>query len=291
MQHAWIAAALVLATGCVPRTGRLESNRYQHEEHPYAVFYGEDGSPSAPLGGAWQVENFTLSQGKYLPKNAPEFMVERGYDLTGDGQPEARERVPFYDLLLTQARGEDRMWVRTVPLSSAEADSDLRMLAERYVSAASHAANVAAPFGTELASPSTSVSATPNVLHMQPCALSKRDALRVDFELTTGAPTQTFRGSVVLVRTGYGHRVAHAGIYKDFPVLMLVGLSTRPERAAVVEPDFERLLKQTVLGELGRGLSMRGSHTCGLAGPTSGGEGELSDATEAPSANEEAALD
>lgn len=290
MQHAWIAAALVLATGCVPKTGRLESNRYQHEEHPYAVFYGEEGTPNAPLGGTWQVENFTLAQGKYLPKNAPELMVERGYDLTGDGQPEARERVPFYDLLLAQTRSDDRMWVRTVPLSGAEADADLRMLAERYVSAASHAAKVAAPFGTELTSHSASASATHNVLHMQPCALSKRDALRVDFELTT-SPSDTRRGSVVLVRTGYGHRVAHAGAYKDFPVLMLVGLSTRPERAAVLEPDFERLLKQTVLGEIGRGLSMHGSHTCGLTEPTSGGEGELSGATEAASANEEAALD
>ena len=62
---------------------------------------------------------------------------------------------------------------------------------------------------------------------------------------------------------------------------------------ATLEPDFERLLKQTVLGDVGQGLSMKGETTCTLSGAsaTSGGEatpeaGELNEAAQVPLAPE-----
>ena len=84
------------------------------------------------------------------------------------------------------------------------------------------------------------------------------------------------RGSVVFVRTGYGHRVENGTgrDYADYPVLMAIGISAKPQDFAALEGDFERLLKQTVLGDVGQGLSMNGETTCTLAQAqaTSGGE-------------------
>jgi hypothetical protein len=39
-----------------------------------------------------------------------------------------------------------------------------------------------------------------------------------------------------------------------------------PQDFQALEPHFERLLKQTVLGDQFQGLSMNGEHTCGLSG-------------------------
>jgi hypothetical protein len=62
---------------------------------------------------------------------------------------------------------------------------------------------------------------------------------------------------------------------------MLIGMTTLPHDFDGLEPDFERLLKQTVLGDQFQGLSMNGEHTCGLTEQTSGGE-ELPAAPAAP---------
>lgn len=286
----------LVASGCMPKTGRLEINRFQHEEFPYAVFYAPEGSPVRPLGGEWQVDNFWVQPGPngYLPKDGAEYISERRYDTDGNGEPETIAREPFYDLLLDHTQKDASLFVRTVPMAAKDKDKDLAVFAERYVEAVAGAGSIAVRFGAEGPVGSIERRYASRVLHSQTCTVSKREAYRVDFEvanvdqLQLSDRTRWKRGSVVLVRTGYGHRVrpaAGAG-HADYPVLMLIGLAASPQDFASLEGDFERLLKQTVLGEVGKGLSMNGETTCALsktdANDTSGGEA----APEAPELNE-----
>lgn len=285
----------------MPKAGRLEINRFQHDEYPYAVFYTPEGDPLRPLGGSWQVDNFSVEAGtnRYVPKQGPEYASERSYDVDGNGTPEVVKREVFYDLLLDHAQKDATMWVRTVPVSAKDRDKDLKTLGERYVDSVARSGNVAVPFGAESPVGPSGKRFVSQTLHAEGCTVSKREAHRVDFEIADVdqaniAQAHWKRASVVLVRTGYGHRVENGnGGHTDYPVLMALGLSAKPEDFAALEGDFERLLKQTVLGDVGQGLSMNGETTCSLSREpaTSGGEAapegaELNEAAQVPLAPE-----
>jgi hypothetical protein len=285
------AATLALLSGCAHRVGRLEINRFQHEEFPYAVFYVPDGEPTAPLGGQWRVDNFTLpaNSHRYVAKRGPEYEIERRYDVDGDGKPEGLEREPFYDLLLLHTQKDASMWVRSVPVSSAEKDKELAVFAERYVESVAGTGVVAVRFGSEGAVGSVGRRFASRVLHSESCTLSKREAYRVDFEVANVDQLQLSdqarwqRAAVVFVRTGYSHRVQNVrGVSTRFPVVMALGLSAKPQDFAALEPDFEKLLKQTVLGDEGKGLSMNGETTCNLSSPAEGSGAEAAPPEEAP---------
>ena len=40
-----VAGLGLAAAACMPKAGRLEINRFQHDEYPYAVFYTPEGDP------------------------------------------------------------------------------------------------------------------------------------------------------------------------------------------------------------------------------------------------------
>jgi hypothetical protein len=115
------------------------------------------------------------------------------------------------------------------------------------------------------------------------CELSKRAALRIDFELENPGASRTLDEpewravSVVLVQTGYFAR-------RQYPVIMLVGRESAKADDPVLARDFDRMLGLLALGDVGQGLTMKGGTTCGseqIAAPapaatspesTSGGE-------------------
>jgi hypothetical protein len=283
------------ASACVPKAGRLEINRYQSEEYPYAVFYVPDGDPVKPLGGDWRVDNFAYEAGnRYTPKQGPDYVVERRYDISGDGVPDVAKLEPFYDLLLEHGQKDASMWIRTVPVPAKDKDKELAALAERYVESVSGNGMVAVRFGAEEPAGSVGKSFASRVLHTQSCTVSKRDAYRIDFEVASVGQAQLSdqarwqRGAVAFVRTGYGHRVTNGSGHADYPAMMAIGISARPEDFAALEPDFERLLTQTVLGEVGKGLSMKGETTCQLSAATPSSGGETAPATEAEELNDAA---
>jgi hypothetical protein len=255
-----LAALLLLLTGgCIRSTGRLDQNRFQHRDYPYAVFYTETyGRADAPLGPDWKVENFRFPDKRHAyPKADVGYTTLRGYDTNRDGQRDLTREEPFYDLLLAHARPSGALWLRTVPLSRADEQLDAAELAQRYVAAAEEQGRVAAAFGIEL-------EALPGRSQLgagKACELSKRPAYRVDFTLpavTSGersAHRPARAGSVVVVETPY--RSQH-----DQRVVLIAGFSSSPEHTAELEPGFDKLLSRTVLGELHAGLSMKGGHTC-----------------------------
>ncbi|MFT3922003.1 MAG: hypothetical protein QM778_05675 [Myxococcales bacterium] len=156
------------------------------------------------------------------------------------------------------------------------------MFAERYVDSVAGSGSVVVRFGAEGALGGIERRFASRVLQSSPCTVSKHEAYRVDFEVANVDQLQLSdqarwqRGAVVFVRTKYQHLAGTTmqNTKTFYPVVMAIGMSARPQDFAGLEEDFERLLKQTVLGEVGRGLSMNGETTCALAAqpPVSGGE-------------------
>ncbi len=266
---------LFLTAACIPANGRLETNRFQHSRYPYAVFYANGGAAMTPLGAHWRVDNFSLEPSragnKYGPKQGSPYWVMRSYDLNDDGEFDTKQREEFYDLLLEHNEKDAELWVRTVPMSSHDKDKDLSVLAERYVEAVAGAGSVVVQFGNEGQVGSIERRFASRVLGTRACTHSGRVAHRVDFEVANVDQLQLsdsarwVRGSLVLVRTGYGERLTPSQNKQGvtFPVLMLIGVSARPSDYEMVASDFDLLLQKTVLGDVGKGLAMHGETTCG----------------------------
>ena len=256
----FLLAIALCSAACVASSGRLESNRFQHADYPYALFYSPYGKRETPLGPHYRLENYRSPDGSHLhPRSGTGFSITRSYP---DTSPPLAQREPFYDLLLSRDQPKAAFWVRSVPLQVAQGALALDALADRYLLNVANSGRVAVTMGLE-GDPHAARQYQVRTLHKRGCELSKREALRIDFEVEDaasppGAPVWK-RGSVVLVRSGYVAR-------DKFPVLLLAGRSSAPEDAEALEPDFDRMLTQLVLGDKGQGLSMKGGHSCGLSG-------------------------
>lgn len=252
------------SAACVTSSGRLESNRFQHADYPYALFYAPYGRPEAPLGPYYRLENYRTPDGRHMhPRSGTGYSITRTYS---DTVPPLQQREPFYDLLLSRDQPKAAFWLRSVPLAPEQGSLPLDQLADRYLANVANTGRVAVTIGVE----GDARSARPAQLRgasKRACELSKREALRLDFEVDAagqaGQAGQAARapdwkqGSVVLVRSGYLAR-------GKYPVLLLAGRSSAPADAAALEPDFDRMLSLLVLGDEGQGLSMKGGHSCGL---------------------------
>ena len=276
MQRHWFVGSMaLLAAACMPQAGRLESNRFQHERYPYAVFYPKGASRSAPFGAAWRVENLNAASSRTGTKHGDAYTLNRVYDLNDDGRGDFERLEPRYDLLLENTTQDAAMWLATVPLAQKESDTQLPELAARYVRAMAASGELVPEFGPESTVPPAQSSAVLRIDGQKPCSLSKREALRVDASFDQqGAQRAT---TLTFVRTGYTDRVYDGASGSGrYPVLMVVGIMAHSDKRRALEPDYESLLDHTVLGDKGLGLSLNGEHTCSAdsapAAASSGGE-------------------
>lgn len=254
---AGLACALLLSA-CATGPGRLEANRFQHDTYPYSLFYTEGGRSEYPLGPHYTVENFYSPDGKHRhARLGGEFTIDRGYR---DESPAVVGSESFYDLLLSREDPKARFWIRSVPLAAAEQGTALAALGQRYLEIVAKTGRAAAPFGLEREAEPSPVQLR-NV-HTNTCELSKRAALRVDFELENPGAKRTLDEpewravSVVLVQTGYFAR-------RQYPVVMLVGRESAKADDPTLTRDFDRMLGLLALGDVGQGLTMKGGTTCG----------------------------
>src|SRR5687767_11470762 len=117
MQRSFLPGVLaLLALACVPKSGRIESNRFQHQRYPYAVFFDEPVDPAAPFGKAWRVDNLTESTRESALKGGDAYTLNRVYDLNEDGRGDFERLEQRYDLLLEHTVGNAAMWITTFPL-------------------------------------------------------------------------------------------------------------------------------------------------------------------------------
>ena len=289
-----LAGFVCALAACATSPGRLESNRFQHDEYPYSLFYGDGGRAEFPLGPHYTVENFYSPDGRHRhPRLGGEFTIDRYYR---EESPAVVGSESFYDLLLTRDQPRARFWLRSVPMVKADQGVNLPSLAQRYLDTVAKTGRAAAPFGIE-----REAAAAPAQLRnvrTSACELSKRQAVRVDFELQNPGAARTLDEpdwrsvSVILVQTGYFAR-------RQYPVVLLVGRESGPADDPVLTRDFDRMLGQLALGDVGQGLTMKGGTTCGsseiaaaaaasAAPPADGSGGERTPELEVPIIQEDA---
>jgi hypothetical protein len=260
----------VLAFACVPKTGRLESNRFQHERYPYAVFFPEPVDPAAPFGKSWRIDNLTESTREPAVKSGAAYTLNRVYDLNQDGRGDFERLEQRYDLLLEHTSDNAAMWVATFPLAERAVPgpdgetSALAVLAGRYAKAMATQGELAPEFGPE-SSEAPAAGAQASVERIRACSLSEREAVRADVAFAKQGEQRS--ASIVLVRTGYTDKVTDGVGAGRYPVFMILGVLARTEQRAALEGEFQRLLDHTVLGDQGMGLSMHGVNTCGSQAP------------------------
>jgi hypothetical protein len=272
MQRSFLPGMLALLAGaCVSKSGRIESNRFQHQRYPYAVFFDEPVDPAAPFGKLWRVDNLTESTRETTLKGGDDYTFNRVYDLDADGRGDFERLEQRYDLLLEHASDNAAMWITTFPLAeralpAASGDtSQLATLATRYAAAMAAQGELSPAFGPD-SSEAPAGSAQASIERTRACSLSEREALRADLGFASGGEQRS--ASIVVVRTGYQETVTDGVSSADrYPVFMIVGVMARPEQRPALEGEYQRLLDHTVLGDKHMGLSMHGVNTCGSQAP------------------------
>lgn len=268
MRRSYLACVLLMsALACVPKNGRLEANRFQHERYPYAVFYSDPDRPSAPFGASWRIDNLTArGRRRGSGKSGDAYNVNRIYDLDGNGRGDFQRLEQRYDLLLEHTGVNAAIWIATFPLADRHANIALDALAKEYVRAMAAQGELAPSFGPENITADASSTATEELTNARACQVSKREALRVDASFAKGDEKRA--ATLVFVRTGYSERV-YDGLTGQarYAVFMVAGIVAKPAQRPALEADFQRLLDHTVLGDKGLGLSMKAEHTCGLSAP------------------------
>jgi hypothetical protein len=261
----------LLAIACVPKSGRIESNRFQHQRYPYAVFFAEPVDPAAPFGKSWRIDHLTESTRESGVKSGAAYTLNRVYDLNEDGRGDFERLEQRYDLLLEHTSDNAAMWITTFPLAeravpAASGDtSALGGLAARYAEAMAAQAELSPVFGPE-SSEVPAGSAQVRVEQVRACSLSEREALRADIGFAKAGEQRS--ASIVVVRTGYQETVTDGvNSASRYPVFMVLGVMARPEQRPALEGEFQRLLDHTVLGDKHMGLSMHGVNTCGSQAP------------------------
>lgn len=134
---AWLALSVVAGglCGCGGglRSGRLDPSGFVHQHYEYGIAPLADGS----LLGSWQVQNFQPEGGRRfgVSKVGPDWIYRPLVDLDGNGTPEEAAEEPIFDLFLQNPSDAGEIWVRTLPLGSVRARTDLRVLARMYADA------------------------------------------------------------------------------------------------------------------------------------------------------------
>jgi hypothetical protein len=265
MVQRWFGLMLVLlGISCVPASGRLEANRFQHQRYPYAVFYSDTQHRDAPFGPHWRIDRGAERPEPTTSKAGGRYALNRVYDLNGDGRGDFERLEQRYDLLLENTQQDATLWLATFPIAERDASTNLSGLARRYAEAMAAQGELVPNFGPEMSAAPTGNDARTELVSERSCALSKRESLRVDVTFTRGSDQRA--AALVFVRTGYIERVFDgANGHGKYPVIMVIGNMAHADKRAALEPDFQSLLDHTVLGDQGLGLSMNGENTCGSA--------------------------
>lgn len=238
----------ILATlggGCASGLRPIDTlGNYAHPRFGYTV--GAD----VVSDDDWILENFARDQTRRptTPLRGSGYEYAIGADMDEDGVVETRATLPYWDLRFRHRRDAGEMWVSTLPLSSRLAETELRVLARRYVEAVSGTGISLVQFGGELAIHERRYAT--RVLSERDVRVDGFDAFEVVFEvanvdqlqLDTSARWQ--RARVVIVRPGFYWRpdMYPANKPEFLPVVMTIGYVNHPEDFIANEPHFDRLV-------------------------------------------------
>lgn len=221
----------------------FDTHAFYQTEFPYRVTYA---SENTFLDSAWTVDNFYKDDhGNWTPKRGTDYEAPISVDLNGDSVGDQRIKVPIYDLKLIHSRNDAVIWLSTIALPARWAETDLSVLAHSYVETAAGSGFVV----TSLGDVEEHRYAT-RTLAERPTQIGSIDAYEITFEVANVDQLELSRTSrsrnarVLLVRPPYLWRVSDS----DIPVLMVLGLSARPEHFDASVPAFDQLINRVDIG-------------------------------------------
>lgn len=249
------AAALAVAAAVAGCGGAqvvaFDATGFRHPRFDYHV--GAVG-PGSLLGPGWQLDNYQLDRsGRPLAsKRGQDYRVRRRVDVDGDGVIDSLGEEDAYDLRFLSRTDAGVVWVRTAPLSSQLAHTDLRVLMRLYVEGIAGTGLMLTDLGAgrvevvERRYATREVASGPTVVDGREAFEATIEIANVDqLELSRDARWQ--RARIVLVRTdllwapvGSSSRT----LRQLLPVLMVVGYSNLPEDFASHEREIDALLSR-----------------------------------------------
>ncbi|MBI5488707.1 MAG: hypothetical protein HY905_15340 [Deltaproteobacteria bacterium] len=244
-----LIAGVAPATGC-GRTafGTLGPSGFRSATYGYQIHAQPDGSF---ISADWMVDNYYLAGGEWAPRTGPDFETRLWLDTNGDGLTDDAGTVPTYDLLLRNRRDAGTIWVRVFPLSTRFDQTELRVLARKYVDSVSGTGTVVTGISqgegqVEVVEESNRFAT--RTLEEAPMAVDGFEAYRVTFEvanvdqLSLAESSRWERAVVVFVRAGFLWRPDSSRDSALFPATVMLGYSNLPEDFEAHLADFESLI-------------------------------------------------
>lgn len=223
------------------KLGEIHGNGFLHEELPYQV--ASRSGTQELMGSDWLLDNFYKKKGQWLPKKNDEYLDRLQFDIDGDGRYEEARMFYNYDLRFLHRKRSSVIWLSTFPLSDEHAETDFKVLAERYVEAiAGGTGQATIQLGRRVRTADRRYST--RMLGMRDVSVSGQPALEFTFEVANVDQLELARDSrvrhvrIVMLRPGY-----HVPIGKArYRALMVLGCSAMPGDFNAALPDFVDLV-------------------------------------------------
>jgi hypothetical protein len=260
---------MVLGAGCLPAGSTVSGSALIHPKFPYAVEYDDMGKKSV-LGDDWRLENYRKASEE--PGKPTEIERKTGYDATyeldfnDDDAVDAKEQLPYPDLLFLHRKTNARLEIATVLLDDRLRDKELRVLLDDIVESQSGTRSLFVGVGKVAAGIQKRFAS--RLLESGEATLDGHQGLVATFEradidqLQLNPDARWRRSRLFLMHAPFDHYVsdqppgndaidAAPNISKGFAkfhkyaVLLAVEYTNTPEDFEAQYPDFVRLLNKT----------------------------------------------
>jgi hypothetical protein len=241
-----ILALGVVGGGCATTSMFDTDGTFRHPAYGYSL------PESAVSSADWILDNYRRSRGNLVAKQGTRYAYQLELDDDDDGIADARVPMQWWDLHYQHRRDSSEMWVTTRPVAQRFRDTELRVLARRYVEGVSGEGIGFVRLGQlDLV---TSRRYATRALSEREMFVGAFPAYEVIFEVANldqvelDADARWERARIVIVRPGFYFIPRSAGDTSDLlPVVMTLGYSSFPEDFAAHTAEFDRLLSEITL--------------------------------------------
>jgi hypothetical protein len=245
-----LLSVLALGCGSLPQVGVFEPDAFYHSRGHYRVrhyvaSYRRDPMPTAD----WSLENFLEGpNGPAQASPSPRFWTQ--YRLELDGRTQRPTRAELFDLRFVHRRDGTVLWSRSVPLPSTRGQTSLEVLARDYVELAASGSAIEVDFSGPTEARVRRFG--PRMLYEGPAQVDGQPAYyvvfeHVDLDRREAAPDAV--GDIVTLVFVRPHLPWRAGITSghEWPMVLVFGYASRPERHAEHREAFEGLVSRVDL--------------------------------------------
>ncbi len=245
----WIAVG---GWGCAAmRSGTFDASGFRHLHYEYQV----SADPAGGLVPGWILDNYQADAGGEPTKLkvGPGDVRRLSVDANDDGVADDLGPYPVDDLRFRSRQTAGTIWLRSAPMPSGLAETELRVLARMYVDAISGVGLAVMELRPGRATSIERRFATRSV-QTTPLAIDGREAFQVTFDVANvdqvqgGGDPRWERAHVVLIRSDlrFVDMGMRRGVNRErlLPVLLVAGYANLPDDFDRELPLFESFLRR-----------------------------------------------